>query len=75
MINQIANRNFVLGRDSERERILSLWEAEMKCPCEEPMQHLLVRIKGDPLKELQRLAEETGEHENFDNPLIKENKQ
>jgi hypothetical protein len=29
-------------------------------------------IRGDPLKELQRLAEETGEHENFDNPLIDE---
>lgn len=30
----------------------------------------LALVKGDPLKELQRLAEETGEHENFDNPLI-----
>jgi hypothetical protein len=31
-------------------------------------------IKGegqDPLRELQRLSEATGEHENFDNPLIK----
>jgi hypothetical protein len=46
-MNQIANRNFVLGRDSERERILSLWEAEMKCPCEEPMQHLSALIKGE----------------------------
>ncbi|CAB5219780.1 hypothetical protein UFOVP221_138 [uncultured Caudovirales phage] len=27
-------------------------------------------IKGDPLRDLQRLAEETGEYETFDNPLI-----
>jgi hypothetical protein len=45
--NQIANRNFVLGRDSERERILALWESEMQCPCEEPMQHLASLIKGN----------------------------
>jgi hypothetical protein len=44
MISQIANRNFVLGRDSERERVVVLWEAEMKCLCEEPMQHLKKRI-------------------------------
>ena len=32
-------------------------------------------IKGDPLRELQQLAEDTGEHENFENPLIEgENK-
>jgi hypothetical protein len=47
MTSQIANRNFLLGRESERERVLSLWELEMQCPCEEPMQHLASRIKGD----------------------------
>lgn len=47
MTSHIANRNFVLGQESERERILSLWEAEMKCPCEEPMQHLAALIKGE----------------------------
>ena len=35
-----------LGRSAERERVLRLWRAEMKCPCEEPMQHLASRIKG-----------------------------
>ena len=36
---------------------------------------ILTLLQDDPrrksLNELQRLAEETGEHENFDNPLIK----
>jgi hypothetical protein len=34
-------------RLKERERILTLWEAEMICPCEEPMQHLASHIKGE----------------------------
>jgi hypothetical protein len=34
------------GRKSERRRILRLWDTEMKCSCEEPMQHLASRIKG-----------------------------
>jgi hypothetical protein len=35
------------GELRERERVLALWEAEMVCPCEEPMQHLASRIKGE----------------------------
>ena len=29
MMSQIANRNFVLGRDSERERILAILETQL----------------------------------------------
>jgi hypothetical protein len=29
MISQIANRNFVLGQECERERIIALLEAEL----------------------------------------------
>lgn len=43
----IRREHYVAGRQDEREQILALWEAEMKCPCEEPMQHLAERIKGD----------------------------
>jgi hypothetical protein len=123
-----------VGTQRERARVFKLWEAEMKCPCEEPMQHLkkelenpmssitwVVGPNGEPipyniktdagkrlwiylnnqhgagtwglagelipliekeaqeraiaLYELQRLAEETGEHENFDNPLIDNEKE
>jgi hypothetical protein len=35
------------GVEAERERVLSLWKAEMNCSCEQPMQHLAARIKGD----------------------------
>ena len=34
-------------RKEERRRVLNLWEKEMKCSCEEPMQHLASRIKGE----------------------------
>jgi len=32
---------------AERELIIELWYREMACHCEEPMQHLLSRIKGE----------------------------
>ena len=35
------------GEKTERERILLLWEAEMSCLCEEPMQHLARLIKAE----------------------------
>jgi hypothetical protein len=36
-----------IAGDLERNRVLALWEEEMKCPCEEPMQHLASLIKGE----------------------------
>jgi hypothetical protein len=35
------------GRNAERRRIMKLWETEMECSCEEPMQHLESRIKEE----------------------------
>lgn len=32
---------------AERERIIKLWDQEMKCECEDPMRHLLTLIKGE----------------------------
>lgn len=40
-------QGFVEGAEEERARILSLWEAEMSCPCDEPMQHLVAHIKRE----------------------------
>ncbi len=34
-------------RNQERERIIEVWYREMACDCEDPMRHLLSRIKGD----------------------------
>ena len=31
----------------ERERIIKLWEQEMKCGCENAMQHLIELIRGE----------------------------
>jgi len=36
-----------IARDLERNRILALWEEEIECSCEEPMQHLATLIKGE----------------------------
>ena len=65
-----------VGALRERERILEVLTSQI-CDCSPNCDRidtyatqLIALIKGDPLKELQRLAEETGEHENFDNPLI-----
>lgn len=50
MISQIANRNFVLGQEAERERILALLEAEdwdapeIAAPY---VRHIIALIKGD----------------------------
>lgn len=34
-------------KQEERERIIKLWDLEMACDCEEAMQHLKERIKGE----------------------------
>ena len=55
MMNQVANRNFVLGRESERERILALLEAELPrvtgCGCcadaDLSPEELIALIKGE----------------------------
>lgn len=55
MTSQIANRNFLLGRESERERILALLEAELPrvtgCGCcldaDLSPAELIAIIKGD----------------------------
>ena len=39
--------DFELGEAAERERIIKLWDQEMKCECEDPMRHLLTLIKGE----------------------------
>lgn len=66
------------GEQAERKRIIALlnesfpagWDYAEK----DPIVSVITLIKEDAqrrvLDELQRLAEETGEHENFDNPLI-----
>jgi len=36
-----------LGERAERERIINLWELEMACGCEDAMNHLKQRIKGE----------------------------
>lgn len=33
--------------EQEQERIIKLWDQEMKCECEDPMRHLLTLIKGE----------------------------
>jgi hypothetical protein len=36
---------YVKGAWDERERVLALWEAEMRCRCIRAMDHLASRIK------------------------------
>lgn len=43
----LRQKDIRTGAQQERERILKLWEAEMECFCEEPMQHLASLIKGE----------------------------
>lgn len=38
---------FEKGIANEQERIIELWEQEMKCDCEDPMNHLAALIKGE----------------------------
>jgi len=66
-----------VGVQRERMRVVELLEQHqctftdvdvVKCWCGS-FNEAIELIKIDPLKELQRLAEETGEHEHFDNPL------
>jgi hypothetical protein len=75
------NAGFVTGEYIERERILALLETQLPrvtgCGCcmdaDLSGAELIALIKGEqqnPLQELQRLAEKTGEYKNFDNPLI-----
>lgn len=66
-----------LGVLRERERILALLKkrtgvVDGDLMLAEYWSVLVALIKGDPLKELRQLAEETGEYETFDNPLIDE---
>jgi hypothetical protein len=70
-----------VGALRERERILDLVSSQV-CDCtpdcgrlDTTVEKVINLIKEDPLKKLQQLAEETGEHENFDNPLIDKQKQ
>jgi hypothetical protein len=35
------------AKKRERQLAIELWYREMACHCEEPMQHLLSRIKGE----------------------------
>lgn len=35
------------GKIVERERIIKLWQQEMACKCEDPMNHLAALIKGE----------------------------
>ncbi|CAB4128558.1 hypothetical protein UFOVP111_43 [uncultured Caudovirales phage] len=65
-----------VGALRERERILAALSSQI-CDCSEDCDRidihapqLISLIKNDPIRELQQLAEETGEHEHFDNPLI-----
>lgn len=39
--------DYEAGMKDERERIIKLWNEEMSCQCENPMPHLLERIKGE----------------------------
>ena len=62
-----------VGALRERERLLKVVEDDTHPIWFGPLQSAFIAlIKNEPLKELQRLAEETGEYENFDNPLIDE---
>jgi hypothetical protein len=70
-----------VGAVRERERIIEALYSQI-CDCSEdcdridtPAPQLISLIKNEPLRELQRLAEETGEYEHFDNPLIDEEKE
>lgn len=42
-----ADRYISVITQIERERIIKLWDQEMKCECEDPMRHLLTLIKGE----------------------------
>lgn len=35
------------GKKQEQERIIKLWNIEMACDCEDAMNHLKQRIKGE----------------------------
>ena len=64
-----------LGVLRERERIIALLEkrtgvVDGDLMLAEYWSVVVALIKEDPLRDLQRLAEETGEYETFDNPLI-----
>jgi hypothetical protein len=82
----LRQKDIRTGAEQERERIIALLETYWDEPCGNPfdpehcvncgtMGQLIALIKRDPLKELQQLAEETGEYENFDNPLIDKQEQ
>lgn len=48
-IKEQEERNYWLQRgiQAEQQRIIYEWKQEMTCDCEEPMPHLLERIKGE----------------------------
>jgi hypothetical protein len=65
-----------VGALRERERLLKVVEDDTHPIWFGPLQSAFIAlIKNEPLKELQQLAEETGEHEHFDNPLIDKEKE
>lgn len=43
----LRQKDIRTGVQQERKRVLALWKAEMKCLCEEPMQHLASLIKEE----------------------------
>ena len=47
LIHTNAHNAFEQGKKTEQERIIELWDEEMSCQCENPMPHLLERIKGN----------------------------
>jgi hypothetical protein len=75
----LRQKDIRTGAEQERERIIALLEAHVSGLnlewFEMKWSDLVALINKDPLKELQQLAEETGEYEHFDNPLIDKQKQ
>ena len=77
----LAGELIPLIEKETQERIIALLEtvpdmgvSDWADGYHEALEEAIALIKGerqDPLRELQRLSEETGEYENFDNPLIK----
>ena len=45
--HQAHGKGFRAGTKAERQLIIELWYREMACNCEDPMRHLLTRIKGE----------------------------
>jgi hypothetical protein len=46
-LSPLRQKDLRTGAQQERERILELWEAEMKCGCISPMKHFESRLRGE----------------------------